>query len=82
MKKFTHPQKNITLIKFQNGASYIKSWVYYRTFINDSSSIAHSYIIKLKQFQLKNKEKEIIKADIKHTLFLNELTKIQSFFNK
>ena len=57
MKKYTHPQKNITLIKFQNGASYVKSWIYYRNFINDSSSIAHSYIIKLKQFKLKNKEK-------------------------
>jgi len=24
MKKFIHPQKNNTLIKFQNGASYVK----------------------------------------------------------
>jgi|Laugresu1bdmlbdd_1035124.scaffolds.fasta_scaffold00035_26 hypothetical protein len=56
MKKFIHPQKKNTLIKFQNGASYIKSWIYYRSFINDSSSISYSYITKLKQFKIFSKK--------------------------
>jgi len=88
MKKFTHPQKNNTLIKFQNGSSYTKYWVYYRTFINDSSSISYTYLNKLKQFKFIKKENKIMSKEIKKTntieqnSFISEIHKRSNFFNK
>lgn len=86
MKKFIHPQKNNTLIKFQNGASYVKHWIYYRSFINDRSSISYSYITKLKAFNYNKKTNniclEINNSLVEQNSFFNEVQKINNFFNK
>ena len=34
MKKYTHPLKRQTRIRFNNGASFIKHWNYYRPLLN------------------------------------------------
>jgi len=39
MKKFTHPIKRQTRIRFTNGASFNKHWNYYRPLLNADNNI-------------------------------------------
>ena len=85
MKKYTHPIKKITHIQFKNGSSFRKSWVYFRSFIQDGGSFFSITKLKTNNLEIKannssidQKNKIIHKKD--EVDLINEINKIKLYF--